>query len=244
MESNKTGQTNQVRRLLLGRMSTGLAALGVVPAALWGCGGGGEQNLPPSIAEGSISGTSLDGAVIALTSITQTNNLSEPVLGRVVLNQQVLPFRLNVSSDIQQAFTLVDIVGNVARYESKFYDTDMVLHTVESTVTELADGFLIKVSNGVGSASMMLPRSLVPEAATAIVSSASRVMPAAIPIVLWIVIILVLGYLIALLIDRIFLLRCVDGGGTYSSSIELKNKYLGEWRVKGTCTKPTGAVSP
>lgn len=242
MEENQAGQPDQVRRMLLSRLSRSLMALGVTPAALWGCGGGGGH-LPPSIADGRISGSSLDGALIALTDITQTNDLGEPVLGRVVLNGQVLPFRLNVSSDIQQAFTLVDIVGNVARYESKFYDTDMVLHAVESTVTELADGFLIQVSNGVGSASMMLPRSLVPEAATARVS-ASRVTVAAIPVILWIVIILVLGYLIALLIDRIFLLRCVNGGGSYSSTIELKNRYLGEWRVTGTCTKPSGAVSP
>lgn len=246
MDNNAIGQPNQARRLLLGRVSLGLMALGVAPATLWGCGGGngGEQNLPPSIAEGSISGTSLNGAIVALTNITQTNNLSEPVLGRVMLNQQVLPVRLSVSSNIQQAFSLVSMTGNVARYQSTFYDSGLTAHAVETLVTELAEGFLIRVSNGSGSASLMIPRYLVPEAATATVSS-DRVRPAALPVILWIVIVVASSWLVAQLIDLAKMALCLAQGGEYSSTIGIVNTPQGQqWGVTSICTKPTGAISP
>jgi hypothetical protein len=249
MESNRTGQPNQARRLLLGRMSTGLAALGVAPAALWGCGGGngGEQNLPPSIADGSIKGTTLDGARIALTSITQTSNLNEPVLGRVVLNQQVLPVSVTVSSDILEAFTLVGVTGNVARYQSTFYDSGMVRHPVETTVTELADGYLVTVSIDTGSASLMIPLSLLPQTALAKTSSV-RVKPAQgwEEVLIFTVIVLAASWLLAQLIDLAKMALCLAQGGTYyESTIGVVNTPDGQqWGVTAVCKRPTGAVSP
>lgn len=248
MESNKTGQPDQARRLLLGRMSTGLATLGLVPAALWSCGGGGEQNLPPSIADGIINGTSLDGARIALTSITQTSNFNEPVLGRVVLNQQVLPVSVTVSNDILQAFALVGATGNVARYQSIFYDSGMARHPVQTTVTELADGYLVTVSIDTGAASLMIPLSLIPQTAPLAKTSSVRVKPAQgwEEVVIFTVLVLAASWLVAQLIDLAKMALCLTQGGTYyESTIGVVNTPDGQqWGVTAVCKRPTGAVSP
>jgi len=232
------------RRVWLENFGMGVTALALLPMSLSGCGDGVQ--LEPSIADGKIAGTALDGAAVALTAITQNENPSEPVIGRVVLNDKVLPVRVNVSDDIQQAFRFVSTNNNESIYQSTFLDSSLQPYSVETTVTELIDGFLVKVSTGSTSATLTIPKSLVPALASDKPTSIRENPAGGSAVLLWIVIVLAASWLIAQLIDLAKMALCLAEGGTiYTSTVGVVNSpQEQQWGVTSLCQKATGGSSP